>query len=122
MISYITIGVKDMEQGLAFWTSLLEPLGASVFMNMDRIAFIGESADKPMLSVCTPYNEEAPHPGNGNMIALPAGSREKVDEMYARALELGATDDGPPGERMPGFYAGYFRDPDGNKAAFIQMG
>ena len=75
-----------------------------------------------MLAVCTPFNEEAPAHGNGNMIAFAAGSREKADELYARALELGGTDEGPPGERMPGFYGGYFRDPDGNKAVFFHMG
>jgi predicted lactoylglutathione lyase len=56
------------------------------------------------------------------MIAFAAGSREKADELYARAIELGASDEGPPGERMPGFYGGYFRDPDGNKAVFFHMG
>ena len=40
----------------------------------------------------------------------------------AFAMELGATDEGPSGERMPTFYGGYFRDPDGNKAVFYHMG
>ena len=93
-----------------------------VLMDMDRIAFIGTGMDQPILAVCTPHNEQPPSAGNGNMVALAAGSREKVDEFYARALELGGTDEGPPGERMPGFYGGYFRDPDGNKAVFFQMG
>jgi len=30
-------------------------------------------------------------------------------------MELGGADEGPPGLRMDGFYAGYFRDLDGNK-------
>ncbi len=30
-------------------------------------------------------------------------------------IELGAQDEGAPGPRGEGFYAGYFRDPDGNK-------
>ena len=54
--------------------------------------------------------------------ALSRADTAKVDELYARAIELGASDEGPPGERMPGFYGGYFRDPDGNKAVFFQMG
>ena len=78
--------------------------------------------DGSFLAVCIPYDENDPAPGNGNMVALPAGSREKVDEMYARAMEMGASDEGAPGERMPGFYGGYFRDPDGNKAVFFHMG
>jgi predicted lactoylglutathione lyase len=43
-------------------------------------------------------------------------SSEKVDRLHAKALELGASDEGPAGPRGDsGFYAGYFRDLDGNK-------
>ncbi|MFO7706223.1 MAG: VOC family protein, partial [Halopseudomonas sp.] len=83
---------------------------------------IGSGMDKPMLAVCTPYNDEAPSPGNGNMVAIPGGSREGVDKLYHKAIALGATEEGAPGERMPNFYAGYLRDPDGNKLAFFHMG
>ena len=38
-----------------------------------------------------------------------------------KALELGATDDGPPGERLPIFYGAYVRDLDGNKLCFFEM-
>ena len=121
MIGYVTIGTSDMEKAKSYWTQLLEPLEAGLLMDLGRIAMIG-APGAPMLAVCTPFNEEAPAHGNGNMIAFAAGSREKADELYARALELGGTDEGPPGERMPGFYGGYFRDPDGNKAVFFHMG
>ena len=67
-----------------------------------------------MLAICIPYDEADPAPGNGNMVAIPQGSRELVDRLYARAIEMGGSDEGEPGERMPGFYGGYFRDPDGN--------
>ena len=56
------------------------------------------------------------------MVAIPGGSREGVDKMYAKAMELGATDEGEPGERIPDvFYGGYVRDPDGNKLCFFEM-
>ena len=42
-------------------------------------------------------------------------STDKVDTIYTKAIALGATCEGPPGLRMEGFYAGYFRDLDGNK-------
>jgi predicted lactoylglutathione lyase len=32
-----------------------------------------------------------------------------------RALALGATDEGPPGDRGDNYYGAYFRDLDGNK-------
>lgn len=40
-------------------------------------------------------------------------------------MELGAKDEGAPGERGPagsGFYGAYFRDPDGNKFCAYRMG
>ena len=43
-------------------------------------------------------------------------SNAQVGRLYAKALELGAKDEGPAGPRgMNGFYAGYVRDLDGNK-------
>lgn len=123
MIGYVTIGVKDMEKAKAFYATLLEDLGAKVLIDMDRIAMIGKSMQEPMLSVCIPYNEEDPHPGNGNMLAINPGSKENVDKLYKKALELGATDEGEPGQRIPDmFYGAYIRDPDGNKVAFFQFG
>jgi|TARA_B110000091_G_scaffold127261_1_gene136597 predicted lactoylglutathione lyase len=122
MIGYVTIGTTDMSKAKAFYTALLEPLGGKVIMEMDRIAFIGSGMDKPMLAVCIPYDENDPKPGNGTMLAFPADTREDVDKLYASAIALGATDEGAPGERMPTFYGGYFRDLDGNKAVFYKMG
>jgi catechol 2,3-dioxygenase-like lactoylglutathione lyase family enzyme len=122
MIGYVTIGVSDMDKGKAFWTGLLEPLGVSMLMDMGRIALMGTGPGAPMLAVCVPYDESDPKPGNGNMVAFDCDSREKVDELYAKAIEMGATDEGPAAERMPTFYGGYFRDPDGNKAVFYHMG
>ena len=122
MIGYVTIGTTDMSKAKAFYTALLEPLGGKVIMEMDRIAFIGSGMDKPMLAVCIPYDENDPKPGNGTMLAFPADTREDVDKLYASAIALGATDEGAPGERIPTFYGGYFRDLDGNKAVFYKMG
>ena len=48
-------------------------------------------------------------------VAIPVDSTEKVDALHAKALELGGTDEGAPGLRGDNFYAGYFRDLDGNK-------
>jgi predicted lactoylglutathione lyase len=123
MIGYVTIGVTDMEKAKAFYSALLADLGASVIVDMDRIAFIGTAMDQPMLAVCIPYDEKDPHPGNGNMFAINPGSKENVDKLYHKAIELGATCDGEPGQRIPDmFYGAYVHDPDGNKLAFYQFG
>lgn len=123
MIGYVTIGVSDIEKAKSFYSDLLAPLGASVLMDAGRIAFIGSSMTAPMLAVCVPYDENDPSPGNGNMIAINPGSKEKVDEFYKKALELGATCEGEPGQRIADmFYGAYFRDADGNKVCFFQFG
>ena len=122
MIAYTTIGVSDMEKAKAFYGELLGDMGVSVLMDLGRIAMLGSADGGPMLSICVPFDEAAPDPGNGNMVAIPPGSRELVDQLYAKAISMGATDDGEPGERMDGFYGAYFRDPDGNKLCFCHFG
>jgi catechol 2,3-dioxygenase-like lactoylglutathione lyase family enzyme len=122
MIGYITIGTRDMEKAKAFWSELLSELGASVIMDIGRIAFIGTSNDQPMLSVCIPYDENDPNPGTGNMVAINPDSKELVDKLHTKALELSATTEDDPGQRIDDmFYGGYFRDPNGNKAVLFQF-
>jgi len=123
MISYITLGVTDLDKSEAFYNELLSPLGAKTLVKKDRILFIGKTMAEPMLALCIPYNEEEQHCGNGNMLAIAPGSKQKCDEMYMKALNLGATSDGKPGQRIPDvFYGAYFRDFDGNKIVFNHFG
>ena len=123
MIGYVTIGVSDMNKAKAFYTDLLADLDARVLMDIGRLAFIGKNMGEPMLAVCEPYNQEPNHPGNGNMVAIHPGSKEAVDTFYRKALELGASCDGEPGQRIPDkFYGAYVKDPDGNKLAFFHFG
>lgn len=122
MIGYTMVGTADIEKAKAFYSPLLAEMGAKIIMDIGRAAFYSVAKGQPMFAVCVPYDKQAPNPGNGNMVALPGGSREGVDKLYAKAIELGATSEGEPGERMPGFYGAYFRDQDGNKLAFFHMG
>ena len=122
MLGYTTIGVNDMARAEAFYGALLGEIGASQLFGQDRIKFYGTGMDGAMLAICIPYDEQAQHPGNGNMVAIPGGGREGVDKLYAKAIELGASDEGEPGERVPGvFYGAYVRDLDGNKLCFYEM-
>ena len=121
MLGYVTIGVKDMGRAEEFYNSLLAEIGARQLFGQDRIKFYGTGPEDSMLAVCIPYDEEEAQPGNGCMVAIPGGSREGVDKLYAKAMELGATDEGEPGERLPIFYGAYVRDLDGNKLCFFEM-
>ena len=115
MIGYITLGSNDLQKAVAFYDSLLAEVGATRFMEEETFVAWSVAPDQPGLSVCKPWDGNAATVGNGTMVALMVDSHDKVDAVYAKALELGGTDEGPPGLRMEGFYAGYFRDLDGNK-------
>jgi len=121
MLGYATIGTSDMDRAVAFYDALLAEAGAKQLFGMDRIKFYGTAMDQAMLAICIPYDENAHAVGNGQMAAISGGSREGVDKLYAKAIELGATDEGPPGERLPVFYGAYVRDLDGNKLCFFEM-
>ena len=116
MIGYVLLGTNDIGRAAAFYDALLGVIGAGRFMESERFIAWAVAPDKPSLGVCLPYDGKAASVGNGTMIALTVDSRDKVDAMYRKALELGAADEGKPGPRgTSGFYAAYFRDLDGNK-------
>ncbi len=119
MISYVTLGVSDLAAAKKFYSELLADQGAKILIDMDRISFIGKSMSAPMLAVCVPFNEEPASAGNGTMVSFAPGNKEGVDAMYNKAIALGATCDGAPGERIPNvFYGAYVKDSDGNKLCF----
>lgn len=123
MIGYATVGVTDLEKAKQFYCDLFADVGGKVQVDAGRIVFIGAEPNRPMLAICTPYDGEAMNPGNGNMVAFPAGEKANVDAFYEKAMSLGATDEGAPGQRIPDrFYGAYVRDPDGNKLCFFVFG
>ena len=115
MIGYVTLGTNDFERAVAFYDGLMAELGAGRIMEAEQFIAWGTSMDKPGISVTRPFDGQPATVGNGIMVAFTADSPAKVDAVYAKALELGGSDEGPPGARSEGFYAGYFRDLDGNK-------
>lgn len=123
MIGYVTLGTNDLERAVAFYDQLFAVLGAGRFME-DPGHFVAwaTAPDKPAVSVTTPWDGQPATHGNGTMVALVVDSKEKVHEVYDKAMALGASDEGPPGPRMDGFYAGYFRDLDGNKLSVFCVG
>lgn len=119
MIAYTTLGTRDLARAGQFYDALLAELGARRAMEMDRMILWANNPAAPMFAVCMPFNGEPASAGNGTMVSLAADSPDTVNRLHAKALELGATDEGQPGPRGPQFYLGYFRDPDGNKIALF---
>lgn len=85
-------------------------------METDKFIAWAVKPGEPALSVIEPADGNPSTVGNGVMVAITMDAAEKVDAFHKKALELGGTDEGAPGPRGDGgFYAGYFRDLDGNK-------
>jgi catechol 2,3-dioxygenase-like lactoylglutathione lyase family enzyme len=115
MIGYVTLGTNDLPRATRFYDALLAEIGGKRFMEFDTFIAWAVTPDQPGIALTKPYNGEPATVGNGVMVALAMPNPEAVDRFYRKALELGATDEGPAGPRGDNFYAGYFRDPDGNK-------
>lgn len=121
MLAYVTIGTNNMDKALPFYDAIAAELGGKRAFNNDRLQFYS-NGEGGMFCIGQPFDEAPASCGNGVMPALGAPNRDAVDKAYAKALEMGATDDGAPGERMPTFYGAYFRDLDGNKICVCKFG
>jgi len=121
MIGYVTLGSNDLKRAAAYYDRLLADLGARRIMDFETFIVWGAGKGKAALAITEPFNKMPATVGNGVMVAFDVGEPAKVDAMYKKAMELGGSDEGPPGPRGDGFYAGYFRDLDGNKLNFFCM-
>ena len=120
MFAYVTLGTNDLERAGKFYDALLAELGAGRTMEMpDKLIGWATGAGSPMLCAITPENGQPATVGNGVMAAIAAENPAAVDKLYAKAIELGGTDEGKPGVRAEAFYIAYFRDLDGNKLNFF---
>jgi catechol 2,3-dioxygenase-like lactoylglutathione lyase family enzyme len=127
MIGYVTVGSNDLDKSRAFYDALMPVIGAGRIMEFgDNFTMYGTGMGQPGFAVCKPYDGHAASAGNGNMASIACDSRAKVDALYAKAMDLGGSDEGPPGVRGDdgphAFYGAYFRDLDGNKLAAFRIG
>jgi predicted lactoylglutathione lyase len=122
MIGYVTLGTNNLPRAVAFYDALLSDIGAKRMMESEQFVAWSVRPESPGLAVTKPFDKNAATVGNGVMVALTVDSKAKVDALHRRALQLGGTDEGAPGQRGEGFYAGYFRDLDGNKLNFFIAG
>ena len=122
MIGYVTLGTNDLPRAAAFYDALLGEIGAKRLFDFERGIGWGVAMDKPSLGIMKPFDGKPATVGNGVMAAIVVDSKDKVDRVHRKALELGGKDEGAVGPRGDGFYCGYFRDLDGNKLNVFFMG
>ena len=123
MIGYVTLGTKHRDKSAKFYDALCGELGVGRMMENDQFIAWGKPGGGAGIGLTKPFDGNAATVGNGVMVALEARDEAQVQRLYDLALANGGSDEGAPGPRGEGFYAGYFRDPDGNKLnAFVMQG
>ena len=122
MLGYVTLGTNDLARGAAFYDAIASEMGVGRMMDFESFIAWGEPSGGAGIALTKPFDGNPASVGNGVMAALQAQDKDQVDRIYEIALANGATDEGAPGSRGEGFYAGYFRDPDGNKLNAFVMG
>jgi len=121
VISHIFIGITDFRRAFQFYSSVMDALDLQLkFSDPERqwAGWMAHDTPRPLFLIGAPVNGDTATPGNGQMVALLAKSRNAVRRAYDAAIENGGRCDGPPGLRPhyhPDYYGAYFRDPDGNK-------
>ena len=115
MIGYVTLGTNRFDDAANFYDALFGSIGAQRVFEAESFVAWSTGSTSPAVSIAKPFNKEPATVGNGVMVAVALREPAQVDALHAKALELGGEDEGAPGPRGSGFYAGYFRDLDGNK-------
>ena len=122
MIGYVTLGTNDLQRAAKFYDTLAAEMGVPRMMEFDGFIAWGIPDGGAGIGLTRPYDGNPATVGNGVMVALEAKDKEQVHRLHEIALANGGTCEGPPGPRGDSFYAGYFRDPDGNKLNAFVMG
>ena len=121
MIGYVTLGTNDLQKNAPFYDAIAKEMGVGRMMDFDTFIAWGQWGGGAGVALTKPFDGNAATVGNGTMVALEAKDKEQVQRLYDIALANGGSDEGAPGPRGEPdengntFYAGYFRDPDGNK-------
>jgi len=122
MIGYVTLGTNDLPRAAAFYDAICGELGVGRMMEFDTYIGWGIEGGGAGIGITKPFDGNPATVGNGVMVAFEAKDKDQVHRVYDLAMAMGGTDEGAPGPRGEGFYAGYFRDPDGNKLNAFFMG
>ena len=122
MIGYVTLGTSDLQRAARFYDAIAGEMGIGRMMDFETFIAWGAPGGGAGIGLTKPFDGKPTTVGNDVMVALEAKNKNQVQRLYDIALAHGGTDEGAPGPRGEGFYAGYFRDPDGNKLNAFVMG
>lgn len=112
---HVTFGTNDLDRAKRFYDAIMAEYGGKRAFERDRSCGWSFPEGGTTIGVTLPFDGKAATFGNGTMLAVMAKDEDQVRRVHAAALANGGSCEGPPGLRPHGFYAAYFRDPDGNK-------
>ena len=133
-VDHLQVTVKNIDTAEVFYDGLMEALGfdlnkkINVYLedfDMNVIEYLDQSYDFGICSPLKEYQEETIHrrkPGAVHHIAFQAPSRNEVNRIYQKVLELGAEILDEPQifpQHGPNYYALFFNDPDGIKYEIV---
>jgi catechol 2,3-dioxygenase-like lactoylglutathione lyase family enzyme len=121
LIDHISIAVRDLKLGEAFYAALLKPLGMAKLREWPNAA-IGFGKKYPEFWINCRNAMTSVADDSGVHICLRAPDSAAVDAFHAAALKAGGTSDGAPGLREQyhsSYYAAFIRDPDGNRVEAV---
>ncbi len=116
VISHVSLGTNDYPHTKAFYDAVLATLQIGCVMELPAGAGYGRAF--PEFWVQRPHDGGRASVGNGTHTSFLANSIDEVKAFHAKALEMGATDEGVPGLRPhydAQYYAAFVRDLDGHK-------
>lgn len=116
VISHVSLGTNDYPRAKVFYDAVLATLQIRAVMAFPGGAGYGRTF--PEFWIQQPHDGQPAHVGNGVHVSFLANSIDEVNAFHAKALELGAKEDGAPGYRpeyTKNYYAAFVRDLDGNK-------
>ena len=105
VFDHVHLRVADVGESRRFYELVLSPLGLPILTDTPRFVQF------PNLALS---DDRAPT--QNAHVAFVASSREEVIRFHQAGVDAGFRDNGAPGFRdyMPGWYAAYLLDPDGN--------
>ena len=116
VLSHVSLGTNDYDRAKAFYDAVRATLQIRCVRDFPGGAGYGRAF--PEFWIQRPHDGGPASVGNGVHVSFLASSIDEVQAFHAKALALGASDDGAPGfrkEYADDYYAAFVRDLDGHK-------